>query len=159
CAGGGFSCVIRNDGPEPGMGSIIAWGRVADVLPGKDFVRVRGGNKHNIALKADGSAVGFGSDNKKQTSSATETAKGLMMVAGAGYRNVGLRADGTLQAFPPKQVFSARKDYVFINGGYGCPDHFIRADGSLERGTAIKKGVRQDVLPGKNFVAVAPGYY
>jgi len=167
-AGGGMTCVIRNDGPEPGQGSIHVWGAGGSTMltppDGNNFVNVTCGNKHCCAMRADSTVVCWGNNTHGQCS-LVPTTPGWIDICAAGYKTLGLHQDGHIYIwgawdasagyFPPNDPLN---NYIFLNGGKYVLEALREDNSVVIRAYDVAK-------PGEpssdrnDIVAVAAGYY
>jgi len=64
---------------------------------GDDFVAISAGGLHCLALRADGSLAGWGSNSYRQSD--VPQSKNFTMIAAGGYHSLAIRSDGTLAAW------------------------------------------------------------
>ena len=159
-----------SSGFAAGPGRIVAWGitsggsydygQVTDTPSGTDFVAVAVGWYHSLALKSDGSIVGWGYDNHGQASPPAGT--DFIAIAGGGLHSLGLKTDGSIvgwgydghgQASPP-----AGTDFVAISAGVG---HSIglKNDGSVVSWGLDGNGQVSETPGDTDFVAIVAGMY
>jgi RHS repeat-associated protein len=139
-----------------GLGSVVA-------LSGADpctYTAVAAGEYHSLALKSDGTVVGWGNDTRGQTD--TPKDNNFIAVAAGWYHSLGLKNDGTIVGWGIDdcgQVSSIPEgnDFVAISAG---------ADFSLalkRNGSIMAWGddwAGQTDVPGDNdFVAISAGGY
>jgi alpha-tubulin suppressor-like RCC1 family protein len=98
------------------------------------FVAIAGGLDHSLAVRADGSVVGWGSDEFGQLTPPSDLG-GVIAVAAGRYHSVALRGDGTVVAWGADDLGQASvpaglDDVVAISASV---DHTLalRADGTV----------------------------
>ena len=80
--------------------SVVVWGNLwnqgtpPDGLTG--VVAVAAGNYHTLALKSDGTVVGWGDDTYGQTDVPSSLTNGVVAIAAGGYQSLALKSDGTV---------------------------------------------------------------
>lgn len=138
-------------------GSIVGPG--AEIPDGNDFVAIAPGFGHVLALKSDGSVVGWGLNNYGQAT--PPDGNDFVAVAAGRYHSLALKNNGSIlawgyntsgQATPPDG-----NDFVEIAAG---PYHnlALRANGSIIGWGRNRDG--QAAPPqGNDFVALAAGWY
>ncbi|UCC22505.1 MAG: hypothetical protein JSW23_00060 [Planctomycetota bacterium] len=126
---------------------------------GNDFVAISAGGAHSLALKADGSVVGWGRDDYGQTT--PPEGNDFVAVSAGWEHSLALKANGSVAAWgrndngqvtPPEG-----NDYVAVSAGVR---HSIalRADGRIAEWGG--SGPVQPVPPeGNDFVAISAGGY
>jgi len=146
---------------EPNVpGCIVSWGEQR--FDGRDFkdaqfTAVAAGRFHSLALKSDGSIVGWGDDDYGQASPPSGT--DFVAVAAGCYHSLALKADGSIvgwgddysgQASPPSGT-----DFVAVAAG--CYHSLaLKADGSIV-GWGKDYSGQASPPSGTDFVAVAAG--
>ena len=164
--------------PSTFAGSIVGWGTVAfdsGDLASKDFVAITGGFGHYLALKSDGSIVGWGAGQYGQAT--PPEGDDFVAIAAGRSHSLALRSDGSVvgwgsntypygfggsaecgQAAPPEG-----NDFVAIAAG-GLHSLALKSDGSIVGWGAGTEDLGRDpdygqATPpeGDDFVAVAAG--
>jgi hypothetical protein len=109
-------------GPQVWAGSVVGWGE--QVTPTSELAcisAISAGGDHNLALKADGSAVGWGLNDSGQAT--PPSGNDFVAVSAGDYHSLALKADGSIvgwglnnhgQATPP-----SGNDFVAISAGAG----------------------------------------
>ncbi|MBL9030660.1 MAG: hypothetical protein JNM80_03010 [Phycisphaerae bacterium] len=75
------------------MGAVVVWGQEIGTTPAGNFIAVAGGDDHALALRSDGTLVGWGRNDSGQATVPTGTFKA---VSTKFRTSVGLRTDGTI---------------------------------------------------------------
>jgi len=160
---GAWTDCTPNPCPPPirPAGYVVGWG--IQVFGGNvvgDFVAVAGGDDHSLGLKADGSIVAWGRDNRGQCSVPAPNAD-FVAVAAGGYHSLGLKADGTIVAWGYNtsgqcDVPAPNTDFVAITAG-SFHNLGLKADGSVVAWGANSDGQCDVPAPNADFVAVAAG--
>ncbi|MCK4658874.1 MAG: thrombospondin type 3 repeat-containing protein [Phycisphaerae bacterium] len=144
-------------------GAIVAWGDSSnhlariDVPTGIDFVAIAVGVEHSLALKADGSIVGWGSNEVGQL----DLPGGNDFTAiSANWHNLALRADGSIAGWGDDYYGQATplagNDFVAIATGSGY-SLVLKDDGSIVGWGRSNYG-QIDVPEGNDFIAIGAGY-
>jgi PKD repeat protein len=151
--------------PSPAIiGSLVSWGDnlwgETDVPSGTDFVAVDGGTDHSIALRADGSLVGWGRDYQGLVSEVPSGQDFLCVSAGSRH-NVALKQDGSIVCWGEDTWFGLTdpppgNDYVAIAAGVSN-SLALKADGSIVAWGWNGDG-ESDPPPGGNHIAIDSGY-
>ncbi|MHC4266598.1 MAG: hypothetical protein ACYSUK_11825 [Planctomycetota bacterium] len=149
-------------------GGLVSWGDRK--LPESDLdsgiVAIAAGYDHSLALKSDGSIVGWGKDHYGQATPPAGTdyvaiAAGYVAISAGGYHSLALRSDGSIvgwgydyhgQATPP-----AGTDYVGIATG-SLHSLALKSDGSIV-GWGDDYHGRATPPTGTDYVAIAAGIY
>ena len=128
----------------------MAWGvRYNEAPPGNDYVAIAAGGDHSLALKSDGSIVGW---DRWGDSQATPPGNDYVAIAAGWYYSLALKADGSIvgwgsdeygQATPP-----AGNGYVAIAAG-GHYSIALKAD-------PLPLEVEIDVKPGSDRNPINP---
>jgi len=147
-------------------GAIISWGEMvvdSSELDCNDFVAIDAGRYHSLALKQDGSVVGWGKntgDDGDYAGQATPpVGNNYTAIAAGGWHSLALKQDGTIvgwgdnsygQAIPPEGC-----DYVAIAAGRGH-SLALKQDGSI---VGWGNNVYGQAIPpdGNDYVAIAAG--
>jgi hypothetical protein len=153
--------VDASDSVSVGMlpdGTLMGWGwlgsSILENLPSGSFTSFSLGSDHGLALRADGTVVGWGSnaDGRLEIPEGTYTA-----VAAGLYHSVALRADGTLVAVGNEAdgaVPAPEGTYIAVAAG-SLHNVAIRTDGTLVAWGSNWAG--QCDVPEGTFVAVSAG--
>ena len=88
-----FSFVVRDNATIIGWGP--DWGVTNPPVRATNVVEVACGNSHALALRADGTVVGWGDNSKGQTNPPVRATNVVQIAAGL-YHSLALRADGTI---------------------------------------------------------------
>jgi len=140
-------------------GSVVGWG--GGVVPGNDFVAVAVdgdiGGDHWLALRSDGSLVGWGWNRYGEAD--VPAGNDFVAIAVGRHYCLALRSDGSLVAWGRNDYGEADvppgSDFVAIAAGaHHCLA--LRSDGSLVAWGLNVSGIT-DVPPGTDFVAIAAG--
>jgi hypothetical protein len=89
-----------NDPPTlSGQGSIVGWGgqRIDSSVFNGRFIAIAAGGRHGLALKADGSMVGWGYNEYGQAT--PPDGNDFVAIAAGGYHSLALKADGSMVAW------------------------------------------------------------
>ena len=164
-----FDCQILKLGPTPppppivGEGRIVAWARtrndvtVKPVPAGDSYVQISAGGAHSVALRADGSLVGWGSNQLGQLN--VPSGIDFVQVAAGERHNIAIRADGSLVGWGGLNEYGQAtvpegNDFVQVAASM-FQSLAIRTDGSL-----VQWGLEWGELPaGNDYVQVAAGIY
>ncbi len=149
-------------GPQAWAGSVVGWGKMyvdsSDLTEG-NLVGIAAGGFHSLALKAEGSIVGWGANGGGQ---AAPPSGNDFVAVSAGYEHsLGLKTDGSIvgwgdnhygQATPP-----SGNDFVAVSAG---EEHSLalKADGSVV-GWGENHAHQATPPSGNDFVAVSAGRY
>jgi hypothetical protein len=124
---------------------------------GNDFVAIAAGVYHSLALRADGSLIGWGYNAFGQANA--PTGNDFVAIAAGYFHSLALKADGSVvgwggngfgQASPP-----AGNSFVAVAAGFHH-SLALKADGSVI-GWGYNAHGQADAPAGNNFVAVAAG--
>ncbi|MHC4364394.1 MAG: RCC1 domain-containing protein [Planctomycetota bacterium] len=142
-------------------GSVISWGEIAfngsDFIGGS-FVIITAGTYHNLALKSDGSIVGWG-DNEYGQADPPDGNDFVGVAAGRRY-SLALKSDGSIIAWGYNEYGQADapdgNDFVAVAAGL---QHSLalKSNGSIV-GWGRNRHGQADPPAGSDFVAVAAGY-
>ena len=109
----GYSRIQRVHTPSAPPLALAEWGETSGALPkGTDWVAVAAGDYHSLALKANGTVVGWG-DNSYGQSTPPTNLTGVTAIAAGADHSLALKADGTVvgwgydgngQAMPPTNL-------------------------------------------------------
>ena len=121
-------------------GEIIAWGNdgfgeISNVPAGNDFVQVSMGDTDAVALRADGTVVGWGRNHFNQNGSLPTTGGWAEVHAGGGANHILLHSDGHIESFGDNNYgflddTPTGSDFIDIYGGYYMAAA-LRSDGSI----------------------------
>jgi len=142
--------------------NLVEWGYMdvdSKKITSYNFVTIAVGGYHSLALKSDGSIVGWDGNNYNQA--APPAGNDFIAIAAGGEHSLALKSDGSMvgwgnnddgQATPP-----VGNDYTVIAAG----DHHslaLKSDGSIVGWGANYEG---EATPptGNNYVAIAAGWY
>jgi hypothetical protein len=126
---------------------------------GNRYVAIAAGDYHSLALKYDGSIVGWGNDDFGQARPPGGDDFIALAAGAAGSHSLALRSDGSIvgwgddqygQATPP-----AGNDFVALAAG-SRHSLALRADGSIVAWGDNSNG-QSDPPPGNDFIAIAAG--
>ncbi len=84
---------------------ILGWGiqkTDSTILLRNDYIAISAGAYHNLALKSDGSIVGWGDDNYGQAT--PPTGGGYVAIAAGGVHSFALKTDGSIVVVSEKFV-------------------------------------------------------
>ena len=147
-----FSCIVQS----AFAGSIVSWGSVifdSAELGGNDFVAVAAGGYHSLALKSDGSIVGWGYNSSGQAS--PPDGNDFIAVVAGIYHSLALKSDGSIVGWGSEGSVPEGKDFESIAT---CKWHSLalRSDGSI---VGWGKDTSGQATPpdGNDFVAIAAG--
>ena len=142
-------------------GTISAWGSNAsgqcNVPLGNNYIEIKGGNVHSIALDHNGAIVAWGLNNYGQCD--VPSGNDFIAIAAGGYHSLALETDGSLVAWGANnngQCDVPLGDFIAIASG-GGHNLALRSDGALVAWGSDDHGSVSDVPSGGNFVAVACG--
>ncbi|MHC4532744.1 MAG: GLUG motif-containing protein [Planctomycetota bacterium] len=148
------SLALKSDGSIVTLGT---WFGQATPPDGNDFVAIAAGGSHCLALKSDGSIIGWGSDWFGQATP-PDGNDYLAMAAGESH-SLAIRSDGSIvgwgnneygQATPPEG-----NDFVAIAAG-GFHSLGLKSDGSIV-GWGDNRSGQATPPEGNDFVAIAAG--
>ena len=133
--------------PQSGSaGSVNCWGKLATPNAElSDMVAIAGGWRCSVALKSDGSIVGWGYDNYGQTT--PPTGKDFVAIATGYAHSLALKSDGSIvgwgndyygQTTPP-----AGNAFVAIAA---CTYHSLAICGQIKRAEVLLLNLAQDVI-------------
>jgi len=140
--------------------SVIGWGQTrldsADFV-GRDFIAISAGEDHRLALKSDGTAVGWGDNWYGQTTPPTDN--DLVAISAGSEHSLALKSDGTITAWGNNEYGQVTppegNDFVAISAGN---EHSL---GLKRDGTILGWGCNgwgQATPPGDNlFLAISTG--
>jgi len=145
-----------------GGGAIIGWGiqRVnsADFVA-NDFIAIAAGWGHSLALKSDGSIVGWGYNYSGQAT--PPAGNDFLAISAGGYHSLALKSDGSIvgwgynyygQATPP-----AGNDFIAISAGL-YHSLALKSDGSIV-GWGYNYSGQATPPAGNDFLAISAGGY
>jgi len=147
----------------PFAGILVAWGQddenigQTDAPASRDFAQVAAGDYHNIALRNDGSLVGWG--DPKYGAAKVPAGRNYAAVAAGGNFSLALTTDGALKAWGDNSSGQCKvpNEHDFVAMAAGAAHAVaLRADGSLVAWGANSNG-QCDVPAGTDFIAVAAG--
>jgi len=155
---GGSSAAIKTNG------SIVQWGYLdqsgswhADPPAGSDFVEISMGNSFGLALKDDGTIVGWGNDSQNQLGNIPPGS--YVKIAAGGYFGVAIKTDGTLAAWGQDnegQVANVPSGSGWVDitcgGRWGLAR---KANGSLAQWGYSGTDLNTDTPPGTGFTLIA----
>jgi hypothetical protein len=78
-------------------GSIVGWGSIAfdsEKLAANDFVAIAAGGAHSLALKADGSILGWGDNSYGQAT--PPAGNDFVAIVAGSYHSLALKSDGSI---------------------------------------------------------------
>jgi hypothetical protein len=149
--------------PSAFAGSLVGWGvnwqndrGQANPPAGSDYVAVASGDQHSIAIKADGSLVGWGANFFGQTS--VPPGDDYVAVSAGDAHSVALKRDGSLVAWghPPASA-PPGNDFAAVGAGAHF-DVALKRDGSLLAWGTNDHG--QTIVPaGNDYVAISSGAF
>lgn len=194
--GSSFSAILKGDGGMTGWGSAAAWvtnppaaatnlvaiagtlglradGRVLQLATGltvpdsaSNCVAVAAGGNHGMALRTDGTILGWGNNTGGQINIPTE-ATNIISIAAGGDHSMALRVDGRVFAWG-KNIYSADSgqtnvppdvtNAVAIAVG-AFHDLALRADGTVVAWGSNSDGRTNVPVSATNVVAIAAGNY
>lgn len=151
--------------------TIVSWGldrynEVTDTPTGNNFVQVTGGVAHSLALKDDGSIVGWGLDtlvNGTPTGQVSNTPTGndFVQVAATFYSSFALKADGSIVSWGAdryNQVSDTPSGNDFVQvAGASAHALALKSDGSIVSWGSDSFGSVTNTPTGTGFVQVAGG--
>ncbi len=138
--------------------TIVAWGTKYGAVPsGDNFVAIASGERHSLALKFDGSLMGFGWNTYGQAS--VPLGNDFVGISGGSRHSIALKSDGSLAAWGDN-TFGQLNTPIgnnFVDIACGA-DHSLalKSDGSLVA-WGYNGQLQCDVPSGNNFVAIAAG--
>jgi alpha-tubulin suppressor-like RCC1 family protein len=116
-------------------GSIKGWGSMAfdsNSFAGSRFTTIAAGGSHSLALKSDGSIVGWGNDTYGQATPPDGNA--LIAIAAGGYHSLALKSDGSIIAWGRNNYGEATppdgNNFIAIAAG-GYHSLALKSDGSI----------------------------
>jgi len=143
-------------------GSIKGWGSMAvdsNALIGSRFIAIAAGYGHSLALKSDGSIVGWGYNDSGQAT--PPAGNDFIAIAAGGYYSLALKSDGSIvgsgansagQATPPDG-----NNFIAITAG-GYHSLALKSDGSIV-GWGNNDAGQATPPDGNNFIAIAAGWH
>src|SRR4030095_9716800 len=119
-------------------GTVVSWGLqfLPYVEPGTRFTAIAGGWDHTVALKSDGSVVGWGYNLFGQATVPVAAKSGVVAIAAGGVHTVALKNDGSVVAWGSNFNLQtdvpdgARSGVVAIAAG-GAHTVALKSDGSV----------------------------
>jgi len=137
-------------------GSVVSWGTVvfdSAELGGNEFVDVAAGGYHSLALRSDGSIVGWGYNSSGQAS--PPDGNDFIAVVAGIYHSLALKSNGSIVGWGSERSVPAGKDFVAIAT---CKWHSLalRSDGSIV-GWGRNTSGQATPPDGNDFVAIAVG--
>ena len=156
-------------------GTIFMWGgnganyEGSIPKPNTGFLAVSGGGYHSVAIKADGTPVGWGYDWLGQLNVPAPNSGFIAISCGGdgltrssyGSENLGLRADGSIAVWGDNGSYSIpppNSGFVAVGAGE-WNGMGLRSDGSVSVWGDATFGQRDVPLPNIGFVAIAVGGY
>ena len=140
--------------------SIIRWGRIAmdrSEPEGSDFIDIATGEVHSLALKSDGTIIGWSSDYYRQ--SAPPQDDDFIAIAAGNSHSLALRNDGTIVSWGSDYYGQAARydgnDFVAIAAGHSH-SFALKSDGSIV-GWGENNYGQTDVPVGNDFIGIAAG--
>ncbi len=160
-------CVVCFSGPVAVAGSIEGWGanndRLRDDIPiDTDFVAVAAGESHAIALKSDGTVVGWGNPADSRTN--VPDSNDIVAIAAGQEFTLALKEDGSIIGWGRdnrRQItdIPLENDFVAIAAGH-WHGLAIRDDGSAVGWGYNADGSNQATAPtGYDFMAIGGGAF
>lgn len=142
---------------------IVTWGwgdfGLGAVPAGNDFVSIAAGAFGSVALRADGTLVGWGDAEISSGLSVPPSGSSFVSVASTNYHGIALRVDGTLASWGfsdyGQTSVPSGGQYIAVAAGYGH-SVALRANGTLAAWGWNEDG-QTDVPLGSTFIAVASG--
>ena len=138
---------------------VVAWGLDNAPPAGGDFVAVSAGGYHSLALHANGSIAGWGSNSYGQASPPAGT--GYTAVAAGWWHSLALRGDGSIAAWGDNTYGQATPPsgtgFVAIAAG-GTHSLALRADGSIAGWGSDLDG-QASPPAGTGYTAISAGGY
>ena len=159
----GFATPAWAQRPDTQSGTVVAWGDnrtgQATVPEGlNNVVAIASGEWHNIALKADGTVVGWG-----YNAGVPEDLNNVVAIGAGGYHNMAIKADGTIRAWGANDygqinVPEGLNNVVSVKGGW-VHSIALKSDGTVVAWGRNSEG--QATVPAglNNVVAIASGEY
>ena len=162
-------------GPALSTGSLVAWGddgygKVSNAPAGTNYIAVRGAHDHSVALKSDGSVVGWGMNTHGETDIPTAAQSGVIDIR-CGYSwTLALKDDGTVVSwgwsdkigYAVNSGTPTTDDILAIAAGGGGHGLVLKDDGSLFAwgyNGSPETGQVSDTPTTSDFVDVAAGNY
>jgi len=143
---------------------VIAWGddRDGQTTPptGNDFTAIAAGGDHSLALKSDGSIVGWGNNDSGQATPPPAGNNFIAVAAGDDF-SLALKSDGSIVAWgdntygqtaPP-----AGNNFIAVTAG-GYHSLALKSDGSIV-GWGDNNSGQATPPAGNNFIAIAAGWW
>ncbi|MHC4344993.1 MAG: hypothetical protein ACYSUP_09945 [Planctomycetota bacterium] len=157
-----FSDFVLFEMQQP-AGALGAWGwdiHGQTRVPADRYVGFSAGAWHSLAIKTDGSLVGWGRNDSNQTD--VPDGNGFIAVAAGGAHSLALRTDGSIEGWGRDDYGQATppdgNDYVAITGGE-IFSLALKTDGTLIAwGGDPNLSPEVNVPAGNDFVAVSAGY-
>ncbi|MDD2597686.1 MAG: MBG domain-containing protein [Kiritimatiellae bacterium] len=123
---------------------------------------IAAGTFHNLALKADGSVMAWGSNQRGQLELPAENTD-FVAVSGGNKHSLGLRADGTIAGwgyndYGQTTVPAPNADFVALAGA-GGHSLGLKSDGTIVAWGSNHFGETNVPEPNSDFVAIAAGEY
>ena len=160
------ACFIELDGANPSTNECHAVfadpGATAFSLPPPTpLLAISAGAYHSLALKADGSVIGWGLDDFGEASPPA-SATNVVAISAGGYQSLALRADGSMVSWGlgGMVVSETETDFVAIAAGYSFSmalksDRTVIGWGDYYYGTFYPFTIPASAT---NLVAIAAGY-
>ncbi|MCK4660180.1 MAG: matrixin family metalloprotease, partial [Phycisphaerae bacterium] len=153
-----YNMGLRADGSIYVSGS-SNYGQITDAPEGNDFIAIAAGEYHCLALKADGSLVGWGYNGYGQAD--VPAGNDFVSIAAGFYHSLAIKADGSLVGWGSNsdgQInVPAGNDFVAVGAGK-YHSVALRADGSLV-GWGYNASGQTDVPAGNDFVKITVREY
>jgi hypothetical protein len=157
-----FSAILPTSLYAAGQVFCAGWDenyQVSNKPAGEDFIAIAAGMRHSIALKSDGTIVGWGFNTSGQASPPSSNANFTAIAAGY-YHNIALKSDGSMVVWgwnsSGQQPPPAGNNFTAIAAGeWHCLA--LKSDGSIIGWGGNYSGEATPPTPNTNFTAIAAG--
>jgi hypothetical protein len=144
-----FAQYWLNDDIPDSIGPVIGWGYPVTQSDINNVAAIAAGEEHSIALRKDGSIIGWGSNiyGLQQIPEGND----FKAISAGRYQNLALKADGSIVGWGDTQTPPAGNDFVAIAAGWG-QSFALKSDGTI-----VTWGDINTSPEGNDFIAIAAG--